>query len=256
MSLTLTDPQHTTDSILAFLSDVFYNTGIKTGVIAVSGGIDSALSLTLLVKTLGPDSVIPILLPYHNQDMSDAEEICRFNGIPSAQWAVHSIGEHVDRITRELGTDEGLRKGNIMARVRMIMVYDIAKSKNALVCGTENKSENHLGYFTRFGDEASDIEPIQHLYKTQVRQLCGHLGVPDYFITKAPSAGLWDGQTDETEMGFTYDQADRVMEQYIDGGHPQEDIHIDGIGEEVVKKIIERISSSRFKHEVPYRLEE
>lgn len=256
MSLILPNSQRTTDSILSFLSDVFYNTGIKTGVIAVSGGIDSALSLTLLTKTLGPDSVIPVLLPYHDQDMIDAEEMCRFNGIPTTQWTVHSIGEHVDRVARAVGATEGLRKGNIMARVRMIMVYDIAKSKNALVCGTENKSEKYLGYFTRFGDEASDIEPIQHLYKTQVRQLCTYLNIPARIITKAPSAGLWDGQTDEAEMGFTYNQADRVMEQYIDEAIPAEHIHLEGICDDTVKKIIERILSSRFKHDVPYRMEE
>lgn len=256
MSLVLTDPQSTVDAITSFLTDVFYTAGLQTGVIAISGGIDSALSLTLLVKALGANSMVPVLLPYHDQDMTDAQEICRWNGIPKEKWIMRNIGDHVDALAQSVNASEPLRRGNIMARVRMIMIYDTAKAMNALVCGTENKSEKYLGYFTRFGDEASDIEPIQHLYKTQIRQLCRHLGIPEQIITKPPSAGLWQGQTDEDEMGFTYEQADRVMAKYIDEDEVVENIIIDGIDHGIVNKVIATIHAAHFKHEVPYRLEE
>src|SRR6185437_16551779 len=114
-------------------------------------------------------------------------------------------------------TDENkIRIGNIAARMRMIILFDLAKKHKALVCGTENKSENLLGYFTRFGDQASDIEPIEHLYKTQIIQLAKHLGLPEDVITQAPSAGLWKGQTDEGQFGFTYEEADIVLYLFLE----------------------------------------
>jgi NAD+ synthase len=160
---------------------------------------------------------------------------------------------------------DSLRKGNAMARARMMVVYDVAKELNALVCGTENKSEKYLAYFTRFGDEASDVEPIQHLYKTQVRQLAAFLRLPEQFITKAPSAGLWDGQTDEAELGFSYDQADQVIEGFL-----QEIKQVENITQlaavtisqkteldlPIVEAVLKRIKNNHFKHEVPYTIHE
>jgi NAD+ synthase len=136
----------------------------------------------------------------------------------------------------------------------MICVFDIAKKLDALVVGTENKSEHYLGYFTRFGDAASDIEPICHLYKTQVRQLAQFIHLPEIFLTKAPSAGLWIGQTDEAEMGFSYAKADQVLEKLIDEHTPVEDIQIAGVSAEVVQKIIAQLETMQFKREVPYML--
>ena len=123
-----------------------------------------------------------------------------------------NIGKAVDELAATLGAaDDQLRLGNIMARVRMICLYDLAKQLDALVCGTENKSEKYLGYFTRFGDEASDIEPIMHLYKTEVYELAKHLGIPGAIVAKPPSADLWSEQTDERELGFSYKEADQVL---------------------------------------------
>ncbi|MBI2190192.1 MAG: NAD(+) synthase, partial [Candidatus Levybacteria bacterium] len=130
-----------------------------------------------------------------------------------------SIKSIVDKLAKTLGVQplkDSIRLGNIMARVRMILLYDLAKKHQALVCGTENRSEYHLGYFTRFGDEASDFEPIRHLYKTQVYQLASYLGVPKTVIDKKPTAGLWAEQTDEGEFGFSYKEADPVLYLYFD----------------------------------------
>ena len=134
-----------------------------------------------------------------------------------------------------------------MARVRMIAVFDLAKQLDALVCGTENKSEKYLGYFTRFGDEASDIEPIQHLYKTQVKVLARQLQLPPVFLQKAPSAGLWADQTDEKELGFSYEQADQVLVELIDGEQSDPTA-------EIKEKVKQRIISQEFKRQAPYRL--
>lgn len=159
-----------------------------------------------------------------------------------------------------------------MARSRMIMLFDQAKKLDALVCGTENKSEKYLGYFTRFGDEASDIEPIQGFYKTQIRQLAEHLQLPEVFLKKSPSAGLWKDQTDEQELGFSYAVADQIFEQLIDekGGvlylqliegqrlpEVTTAIHqvLPEISKEIITTVLKRVQSQQFKHEVPYTTE-
>jgi len=134
----------------------------------------------------------------------------------------------------------------------MILLYDLAKKLQALVLGTENKSEYLLGYFTRFGDEASDIEPVRHLYKTQVRQLALYLGIPRKIINKAPTAGFWLGQTDEKELGFTYEEADKILYLYFDLKKRKEEIEKIGFKKETIKKVISRVKANDFKHKLPY----
>src|SRR5437588_246919 len=135
--------------------------------------------------------------------------------IPQNNIRFLSIKHSVDAIAEDLkmkqSGDNRLRLGNIAARVRMIMLFDYAKEKDTIVCVTENKSENLLGYFTRFGDQASDIEPLEHLYKTQIIALATYLNIPEKIIKQQPSAGLWEGQTDEGQFGFTYKEADQVF---------------------------------------------
>ncbi len=143
-----------------------------------------------------------------------------------------------------------VRLGNIMTRIRMILLYDLAKKHNALVCGTENRSEYLLGYFTRFGDQASDFEPIQHLYKTQVYELARFLGLPKNIIQKTPTAGLWHGQTDEGEFGFTYKEADIVLSYYYDKKLKLEEIK--SMGFKNAEKIIAYSLKNAYKHHAPY----
>lgn len=249
--------QQTADSISTFIQLTLQSQNINHSVIAVSGGIDSALSLTLLTKAIGVEAITPILLPYGDQDMKDAHDLCLFNGFEPSACITIDIQPVVDQIciVRNISATEYLRRGNVMARVRMIMVYDIARMKMALVCGTENKSEHYLGYFTRFGDSASDFEPISQLYKTEVKALAQLLELPANILNKPPSAGLWLDQTDEVELGFTYEQADSVLAELIDAKRAPADIVLPDVDPQIVTAVCDRVSQQSFKRAVPYTME-
>lgn len=263
--------------ILSFIKQTFAKTGKRTAIVAVSGGIDSAVSLSLAVRALGAEHVHTLLLPYSDQDMMDAHAAIDFNQIPTVNQHERQIKPIVDEIfdlAQDNKTQADLRRGNIMARTRMILVYDLAKTLDALVCGTENKSEKYLGYFTRFGDEASDLEPIQHLFKTQVRQVANELGLPASILQKPPSAGLWQDQTDEVEFGFTYADADKVLEIIVDkqpallerltNGKAGSLTEVrDGarflsgtsLDPAIIEKVLKHVQANWFKHQVPYHME-
>lgn len=257
MSLKLNAPDSVIDSIVVFLRRTYEQQGKTQAVIAVSGGIDSSLSLALLSRAIPKENITALILPYGTQPTADNELICDFLGIRKEQRRIVNIAPIVDAATTTLflSDHDTIRKGNLMARARMMVVYDTAKEKNALVCGTENKSEHYLGYYTRFGDAASDIEPIAHLYKTQVRQLAEYLMFPEQLIKKAPSAGLWAGQTDEDEMGFSYDAADKVLEAFVDQHTSPAEIRIEGVEPQTVQAVINQVIANRFKFHVPYVVE-
>ena len=240
--------------IVDFIKDTYDQAGKNKAVIAVSGGIDSAVSLTLLTQALGPEAVFPLLLPYHDQEIADSQELVSLNQIPEENISIINIGPVVYQFQQTLQVDSSdrMRLGNIMARARMIAVFDKAKNLDALVCGTENKSEHYLGYFTRYGDGASDLEPLLGLYKTQVRALAEELHLPAKFLEKDPSAGLWQGQTDEQELGFTYEIADQVLTQLIDERKPVVEIKVEGVDESTIGRVITRVKGTEFKHQVPY----
>jgi len=252
------DYKTTTDKITAWIRKTMQTAGFTKLVIGVSGGVDSALSAVLAVRALGKENIYPVLLPYgelHNHSVIDAKELVGELEILKEQMFVIDIKPAVDTIwstsISHLSTQESVRRGNIMARVRMIYLFDLAKKLRALVCGTENKTEHYLGYFTRYGDSASDIEPIQGLYKTQVWEMAKYLKIPGNIITKAPTAGLWEEQTDEQELGFTYKDADMVLYYYIDQKLPADRITSKGIAKEIVTKVLERVSRNDFKLIVP-----
>ena len=203
------------EKIVKFIQETFKQQGFTKAIVAISGGIDSATSLLLAVKALGKENVYSFQLPYKNHLPLDlANEVIEAAGIPKNQRLVMNIGRAADKIAVKLNAKKDkFRLGNIIARMRMICLFDQAKKLKALVVGTENKSEKLLGYFTRFGDEASDLEPIMHLYKTEVIELAKTLGVPAAVIQAAPTAGLWPGQTDEVELGSTYAEIDARLKQ-------------------------------------------
>lgn len=256
-SLHLRSPESVIDDIVEFLRRTYQQQGKTQAVIAVSGGLDSSLSLALLARALPKENITALILPYADQSTTDNELVCDFLNIRKEQRRIVNISSIVDAaaMTALLSEHDTIRKGNLMARARMMVIYDTAKEKDALVCGTENKSEHYLGYYTRFGDAASDIEPIAHLYKTQVKQLAEYLLFPDQLITKPPSAGLWTGQTDEKEMGFSYEVADKVLAEFVDRRKQPTQIVIEGVEPHIVQAVINQVKANRFKFHVPYVME-
>ncbi|MEK7513668.1 MAG: NAD(+) synthase [Patescibacteria group bacterium] len=216
-----------------FIRQIFLQEKIKYALVAVSGGIDSSVALTLTVKALRTENIYTLQLPYKNQSIKESDLIIDWVKIPQANRIKINIGEIVDSFK----VTDKVRLGNIMARVRMIYGFDQAKKLKALVIGTENKSEKLLGYYTRFGDEAADIEPMIHLYKTGVIELARELKIPDAIINQHPSAGLWPEQTDEGDLGFTYKEADEFFQ-----------------GKSANKKIAAWLKKVDFKKRVPYTL--
>lgn len=237
--------------IKAFIKRTLHKTNHENVIIAVSGGIDSATSLNLLYKALPKKNIFVVHLYYFEKSIEQFREVIDPLSLPEENILLYSIKDIVDATVQNVSAEnDSIRTGNIMARIRMIHVFDLAKKHKALVCGTENRSEYHLGYFTRFGDAASDFELINHLYKTQVRQLASYLRVPQSIIDAAPSAGLWEGQTDEQEMGFSYEEADPVLYLYFDKNKPIEEIKQEGFIN--ADTIIEAAKRNSFKHKVPY----
>lgn len=266
-------PKKLEEKIISFLRKTLNQTGFEKLIIGLSGGIDSTTSLYLINKVLPPENIIIAHLYYFQSQTSLIRRVCSTLKIPAQNQYILSIKKPVDDLTAFLNIsnqyDNGrgrigyttkqvdqnhfqLRKANIMARIRMIILYDLAKKHSALVCGTENKSEHLLGYFTRFGDEASDIETIRHLYKSQVFELAKYLNVPKEIIKAKPTAGFWAGQTDEGQFGFSYKEADQVLYLSLDRGLDTKKITEMGFKNAV--KILKFAAKNSFKHQTPYSL--
>ncbi len=249
------NPAQETERIISFLKQTFKKQHIENAVVGLSGGIDSATSFYLIKNVLASQNIFVAHLSYFPNSFPEFLNIAKDAKIPQENIYNLSIKKSVDAILschpeQREGSLDQIRKGNIMARTRMIFLYDIAKKNNAMVVGTENKSEHLLGYFTRFGDAASDIEPIQHLYKTQVYELAKYLGIPKEIIEAKPSANLWQNQTDEGEFGFTYTEADQVLYLYFEKKESVEEIVKKGLAN--AEKIISRALNNQYKHLTPY----
>lgn len=249
------DPEKEKNKIVSFLKRVFEKQKISKAVIGLSGGIDSGTSFYLLKEVLPPEDIFVTHLYYFEPYRDLVDALIADARIPPENVKFISIKKPIDAVKKLLSiTEESdkVRIGNIAARMRMIVLFDLAKKQTALVCGTENKSENLLGYFTRFGDQASDIEPIAHLYKTQVYQLARYLGVPEDLLKQKPTAGLWQGQTDEGEFGFSYEEADQVLSLHLEKSMDAEAIFKRGFPN--AHNILARRSQNLFKSLTPYHL--
>jgi NAD+ synthase len=248
------DPKTVSEELVNFLKQSFAAASFSDAVIGLSGGLDSAVSCVLAARAIGIDHVYPVLLPYGSlstQATLDAMSVIELLKISPSHVARVDIKPILDPITsKEFGMDN-IRRGNLMARARMMILYDHAKKRKALVVGTENKSEYLLGYFTRFGDEASDIEPLRNLYKTQIYDLAKYLGVPEAILMKKPTAGLWEGQTDEGEFGFTYKDADEILWLSFDEKKSPDEIIAAGFSKDIVDKVLARARANDFKHNLP-----
>jgi NAD+ synthase len=247
----LLNPQQTLKVIDIFLREEIGRTGFSKVVIGLSGGIDSALSTYLAVRALGKENVHCVMMPYKSSSpdsLKDAETIVRDLGVSSEVVDITAMADAFFAANSEM---DKLQKGNVFARLRMIVLYDRSRSHHALVIGTSNKTEWLLGYTTQFGDSASAINPIGDLYKTQVRQLSEAIGVPDAILKKAPSADLWSGQTDEEEMGITYSEVDLFLYYLVDCRESDEELLDRGYKPEYISKIRSMIRRSQFKRMPP-----
>lgn len=196
-----------------FIRDSVAKARAKGVVIGLSGGIDSAVVTKLCADALGPENVLNVFMPSRVTPPEDYKTTSELSNMWGTEYRVVDVQPAVDALVAVLLSDAEtpLERGNISARCRMIVLYNMAKKRQYLVMGTSNQSEIMMGYFTKFGDGACDVTPLANMYKTEVRQIAALIGVPEDIITKPPSAGLWEGQTDEKEMGIRYEDLDAIL---------------------------------------------
>jgi len=239
------------DILVRFIRSEVHRVGFRKGVFGLSGGIDSTLSAYLAARALGPENVCGIRMPYSTsseETMDHGSLVARELGI---RMMTVPIAEPIDAYFRQFPEASRLRRANKMARERMTVLYDQSAAQDALVIGTSNKTELLIGYGTIHGDMASALNPIGDLYKTQVRVLSRHLGVPAPIIDKNPTADLWVGQTDETELGFTYAEVDRLLARMVDERARPDELIADGFDPAFVARIGRMIQTSHYKRKLP-----
>ncbi|HAV76038.1 MAG TPA: NAD(+) synthetase [Anaerolineae bacterium] len=237
--------------LTGFIRSEVTRVGYSRGVIGLSGGIDSALSCALAVEALGRENVLAVRMPYKSsspESLTHAQILIEQLEIPSTTIEITDMVNPLFNLDSNITK---LRKGNIMARERMIVLYDQSEVFKGLVIGTSNKTEILLGYSTQSGDAASAINPIGDLYKSQVRQLSRAMNIPSEILEKAPSADLWEGQTDEDELGFAYEEADELLYLLVDQRYsPQECVEV-GFDPSFVDTVVARVRRSQFKRMQP-----
>ena len=195
------------------IRNAIWTTGAQGLVVGVSGGIDSAVSCALAVKAVSAERVLGVSMPIshsRNEDENDAKELCAFLGVELITVPLGAVHQTF-LATEHISSASPILSGNIAARLRMITLYNIAAERNYLVCGTSNKTEYMIGYSTKWGDSAADIQPLLHLYKREIYEIAEDLEIPESIMKKAPSAGFYDGQTDEADIGLTYDELDTAL---------------------------------------------
>ena len=244
-------PALTQRLLVEFIRNETRKFGFERVVLGLSGGIDSALAATLAAEALGPENVVALMLPYKTSSPASEEHarlLIEQLGLPHD---IIDITPMAEPLFSHYGELSPLRRGNALARLRMVAVFDRSSVEKALVLGTSNKSEYLLGYTTWYGDSASSIQPLGDLYKTQVRALSAFVGVPAPILEKEPSADLWPGQTDEAEMGLEYDLVDQVLYLLVDERLDPVHIVARGFDSKLVERVVKNVQNMQFKRMTP-----
>jgi NAD+ synthase len=245
------DYQLVEDILKAFIFNELRKFGFSSVVLGLSGGIDSAVVCELSVRALGRENVLGLMMPYSSsspESLEHAELMIKKLGIQAEEMPVTPV---VDAFFSSVPENQRLRRGNIMARTRMILLYDVSARDGRLVTGTSNKTELLLGYGTMFGDMASAINPIGDLYKTQIRGLARHLDIPEPLIVKAPSADLWEGQSDEEELGFSYEAVDLLLFMMLEKRMDKKSILGEGVAEPFYDRVRKMVVRNQYKRMMP-----
>lgn len=242
------------EHIVSFIADTVESAGADGAVLGLSGGIDSTTTAYLAVEALGTDGLHGLIMPSESNpeaDRTDAERVAEDLGI---EYDVIDIRPLVDAFADAYpaAAEDRMALGNVRVRTRGILNYFVANAESRVVLGTGNRSEAMTGYFTKYGDQAVDCNPIGNLYKCQVRQLARDLGVPDDLVSRTPTAGMWTGQTDEEEMGLGYDELDAILALYVDGPFSRDaTVETLGIPESAVDRVAELVAESEHKRSMP-----
>ncbi len=234
--------------LISFLKDEVIKTSLKNVIVGLSGGIDSAVVAVLCKKAFG-DNLLCIMMPSQfssKESIDDAKELCSIFGI---RYEIISIEPMLKAYINN--SMSNLRVGNLSARLRMSVLYDISAKESALVIGTSNKSELLLGYGTLFGDLASAINPIGDLYKSEIFEFAKYLNIPQSIINKPPSADLWEDQKDEDDLGYTYEEIDKVLKKYVDERWSKDELLEQGFEEKLCDMVINKIYQNQFKRKPP-----
>ena len=245
------DAPSVAELLTGFLADEIGKTGLSNAVIGLSGGVDSAVSAALAARALGPKQVHCVMMPYKSSSPDSLAHARLLAGQLGVTTEEVDITPMVDPLIDAESDMDRLRRGNIMARERMIILYDRSSRERGLVVGTGNKTEILLGYSTLFGDSACAVNPLGDLYKTQVWQLAEWLQIPDVIIRKPPSADLWSGQTDEDELGFTYERVDALLVLMVDERRDDGELQAHGFEASFIAKVREMIRRNHFKRVPP-----
>jgi NAD+ synthase len=237
--------------LTGFIHSEINRAGFSCAVINLSGGLDSAVSCYLAAEAMGAENVLALRLPYRSSTPDSLEHAQMVIDALGVQTLTIPITDMADALIERFPDMNRVRQGNIMARMRMIVLYDQSEAFHGLAVGTGNKTEILLGYTTLYGDAACALNPLGDLYKTQVRQLAREMAIPAVIIDKAPSADLWRGQTDEGELGFTYAEVDQLLYLLVDQRYSPEDCVQAGFAESFVRAVVERVRRNHFKRVLP-----
>ncbi len=246
------DPVLTEQWLVQFLRDeLVERRGFSKGIVGLSGGVDSALTAALAARALGPGNVIGVRMPYRTSSVESLEHATLVAEQLGIGLETVDITDAVDAYVKASDRDaDPVRRGNVMARMRMITLFDLSAKFAALPLGTGNKTERLLGYFTWHGDDAPPVNPLGDLFKTQVRQLARHVGLPEIVVTKPATADLVRGQTDESDLGISYAKADQILHWVLDGRRRDEVVSL-GFTSEEVELVSKRLHSTHWKRRLP-----